>query len=194
MADDTLPFSPGTASGTAPSSHFPRKAEIVVYPPGVVDEIPPFSPGTASGTAPSSHFPRKAEIFVCLPGVADEILSFSPGAASGTAPFKPFPPEGGNICVPAGCGGRNPVFFTRRSHPAFRNPPLRSSKSSVTAFFIASRNRKCYDTVMIDQLKAGAHNVPLQSERTGCHIRQSCIRGFAECEVFISRGFSGIYR
>jgi hypothetical protein len=43
-------------------------------------------------------------------------------------------------------------------------------------------------------LKAGAHNVPLQSERTGCHIWQSCIRGFAECEVFISRGFSGIYR
>jgi len=114
VADEIPPFSPGAASGTAPSSHFPRKAEIVVYPPGVVDEIPPFSPGTASGTAPSSHFPRKAEIFVCLPGVADEILSFSPGAASGTAPFKPFPPEGGNICVPAGCGGRNPVFFTRR--------------------------------------------------------------------------------
>ena len=187
-----------------------------------------FHPAPPLVQPPSSHFPRKAEIFVCLPGATDEFLPLSPGAVPGSAPFKPFPPEGGNICVPAGCdgrnsafftrhrlwyspikpfspeggnicvpagcGGRNPVFFTRHCHPAFRNPPLRSSKSSVTAFFIASRNRKCYDTVMIDQLKAGAHNVPLQSERTGCHIRQSCIRGFAECEVFISRGYSGRYR
>jgi len=133
--------------------------------------------------------------YLCARRVWRTILCLShPAPPLVRPPFKPFPPEGGNICVPAGCGGRNFAFFTRHRHPAFRNPLLRSSKSSVTAFFIASRNRKCYDTVMIDQLKAGAHNVPLQSERTGCHIRQSCIRGFAECEVFISRGFSGIYR
>ncbi len=74
-------FHPALFLVRPPSSHFPRKAEIFVCPPGVTDEIPPFSPGTVFGTAPSSHFPRKAEIFVCLPGVADEILSFSPGAA-----------------------------------------------------------------------------------------------------------------
>ena len=60
-----------------PSSHFPRKAEIFVCPPGVADEISPFSPGTAilhSGTHCSEVQSLPSRLFSSQAGIGNAMI------------------------------------------------------------------------------------------------------------------------